>query len=47
MTFNEYKAAKLCLDGAGTDYWTCIEFDGTGLWCDKCIKFWEQLNESN
>lgn len=19
------------------DYWSCIEFDGTGLWCDSCL----------
>jgi hypothetical protein len=26
-----------CLDSRGVEGWTCIEFDGTGLWCDACL----------
>ena len=26
-----------CLDANGSGGWTCIEFDGTGLWCDHCL----------
>lgn len=27
-----------CLDARGSEGWTCIEFDGTGLWCDNCLR---------
>lgn len=25
-----------CLDAHGEPGWSCIEFDGTGLWCTAC-----------
>lgn len=27
-----------CLDARGSEGWTCVEFDGTGLWCDNCLQ---------
>lgn len=26
-----------CEDAAGDAAWSCIESDGTGLWCESCL----------
>lgn len=28
-----------CEDARGIEGWTCRTHDGTGLWCDTCLKF--------
>lgn len=33
----EQIAQRGCQDANGSEGWTCIEFDGTGLWCSSCI----------
>jgi hypothetical protein len=31
-----------CHDQHGNPAWSCIEFDGTGLWCDSCLAWAER-----
>jgi hypothetical protein len=26
-----------CTDKMGNPRWSCVEWDGTGLWCDSCL----------
>lgn len=32
-----------CQDNRGDEHWTCIMYDGTGLWCDACTE-WQEDN---
>ena len=36
-----------CTDSAPESTWSCIEYDGTGLWCDACKTRAELLHPTN
>lgn len=36
-----------CADAGPYKHWTCVEFDGTGLWCEPCIEWYKTYFSNN
>ncbi len=36
-----------CQDAGGEPGWTCVDNDGTGLWCDACLAWAEARSKEH